>query len=121
VRRLYVVGASIAAITTITIIVVLLLPAVSPKKDYGLQVSASITEEGAGRRTEGIYTAIRVSVENTGKMQLTNVSLSYTGTEGSYTSDYAERIEPGSKASFPPSSSPAIPNTLWSRQTTTSA
>ena len=43
-----------------------------------------------------------MSVENTGKMPLTNVSLSYTGTEVRYANDYAERIEPRSKAYFYP-------------------
>lgn len=79
----------------------MLLLFASQKKDYDVKVSASITEEGEGRRTGGIFTAVRISVENTGKMPLTNVSLNYTGATN-YPVDHAERIEPGSKAYFYP-------------------
>jgi hypothetical protein len=48
------------------------------KKDYDVKVSASVTEEGEGRYICGIFTATRVSIENTGKLPLTNVSVSYT-------------------------------------------
>ncbi|MEO9295599.1 MAG: hypothetical protein ABI347_08375 [Nitrososphaera sp.] len=41
-------------------------------------MSASVTEEGEGRYICGIFTATRVSIENTGKLPLTNVSVSYT-------------------------------------------
>lgn len=45
-------------------------------KDYSISVIASI-DEGQGKYTGGLLTSTRLSIENTGKMPVTNISVKY--------------------------------------------
>jgi hypothetical protein len=80
----------------------------APAKDYDIRVHASTSEEGAGRRTGGVMTATRVSIENVGLKPITNASVTYTGVpfeggkERIIGSDFVPVIEPGSKANLSP-------------------
>ncbi len=68
--------AIIGLAASVVVIAVILFSTLSPK-DYSISINASASDEGQGRYTAGLLTSTRLSIENTGKMPVTNVSVKY--------------------------------------------
>lgn len=68
---------AIIGLAASVIIVVVILFSNLPSRDYSISVIASSSNEGQGKFTGGWLTSTRLSIENTGRMPVTNVSVKY--------------------------------------------